>query len=1624
MLAPMPAIAVTAKVQSLPGWLFSAVFWAASATLVTLLILCISNWLRNRHLQRSLSKHQQQLTQAQAQFDSLASGIVLYDQDYRILYANRMAAYILGQKAESLAGKSVDNYLPETLSEPLHKALRGAKEQSLHTCLPARNREYRVRVIPKLPELTGCTGQLIFDDIHRLQQSIDDSHALHQHLMTLWDDEHIGVITVCDHDNTVTVSRWLSNQLKSPVTAADQLVLISTEGHKSTLLRVLDAAREGRHDAAEISLQGRGCLIPVRLSAYPYTGPHDSRQLIHLTVTSKAGEQAQQTQARQATQRFQAVTSTLPHACYLIDADHRVQECNRQFASTFGLDPMRIKGKAIDELPCFDDAFTALHTRPANMASSTTTLPITVGEQQKTLRVHTQGIFEDGIQSGLLVIAEDISEQVRLDKQHQLSQQRLRAFIDHAPMGVAIFDAEHAIVEVNQTLSNQLDTSPSTLCQQHFEDLFAKDNEAGDALRKLQRQDRFAELPVAVQGANGSVSATMYASKISEIPEQFVCWVADRDEQDYLNNRFERLLKYASIPVAVLTETGFSHLNAAACAFFGVQDEDELLGVGPDAPLLNAPEQDVSALTSKLTIARTHGQVQTFTWQHRYQNQTLPSELTLIPLVRDGELESIICLWVDLRALEQANAARQEAVQLRDAAQLEVAETQQQLVSSQHELSARAAVLAKTEQSLASAEQKLNAAEDDLSEKLATITHLQQAHEDVSAHLASLQGEYQENQALLAESQRANSQLEEQLAQSSAKVGRLEAQRHQIANKLQYSEKQYRQAQDQLSQSRRETARLKDAQQQQQTEVDSYRDKIDELRSSIADKDTQLADVSEQINALQLQLTSSQDTSDKLKTQLDNQRKASAEAERQRREIELACRQAEAELSAKARNIEHLQHEMEMLEAMSQQEKGDMQAHAEQLQKELTAKQTQLEETASALTAIREQAEQDKQEKASHQQTLERLQREMLEAQQRAATQQAEMAEREAQRQAEHEELQRALQEKQTQLAETTENLQAAIEQNQTATDEQARQQKILDQLEEEMQSARANAELQQQKLAALNEEHRQEHARLQAELKRKQQQLQDTQTFLQDAKQQTQAEKAEKARQQAIFDNLQQELQNLESASAAQQQAIQDTDEARRAEQAELEKALQSRQQQLDEAQQALHASQRLMEEEKQARLAQEEKLASLEAEMSAMQARATEQTQAMSASEAERSREQQRLAEELANKQAELEAAHQALQDREAQMEAEKLSRQAQQDKLEQLQAELADVAQRAAKQQEMMSGNDAQWREHHEEIEAQKKQLQAALQQAESQNAAMQSQLSQSREALSDAEGKVSLTREEENKLQAALESARQEAAALNEQLGQREAHEQQLQEQVAAQQATLHAREQHIEDLSKQQRELTEKLAAVEADYAKTRASLKEQDSSQSELNSQLQALEQQLQESKSQLSSKEAALSQAQTQLNDSKSKLAEQEKVLVDAQKAQLHQEAGEREPQRDVPEFANLPMPADANVWFDLLPYLQQQQQVGSLAQSLTSLMENLSAAVAQTDQAVNDGDTKSMLLATRKLTTVLNTVPAEPLNDMATRLQADCEAKNVDNISIFWPIARQNLQKTLRVIYSHLVS
>ncbi|NMH60863.1 PAS domain-containing protein [Alteromonas ponticola] len=1453
-------------------------FYVGMITSGAFALLTLTFWVKHFFAKRMAARVQGVNVKLQAQLDTLPSGALFIDKSGTLLTANRTALYLLGLKQQHSYNDNLLALLPECDEEALKHALASARETRLQSRMPRRDRTYQIRICPNVDASLGAHAVVMLEDIHGLQDKIDNQQHHLAHLTREVGNSGQGIITIDYARDLVeinaAVATWIDAQ-HSAVFTVDDLPSWFTEQSWQALNSALMGLGECQQFELFADLNEHSASRPVRIlgSIIPVTDT-DNATFVQLVMVDLKAEKSLKAQLQGALKLHHQTTSMAPFPIYRVDEKGLFLEGNRAFSELIGSDLNKFRGKHFATLPTVNDQWVKAHQ------SELGSVPVKISINPQAdlfLKLHLQKVTDPGSPASVIAIVLNQSDEIAAKAAQKVAETRLTGLVDRSPAGIVIFDDQYKVIEVNQTLVTQLASEVTAISGTRFSALFKDSTQAEQVFARLARHERCAETAVTLLDSDGRpLEMTLSVSKISEVPCRFVAWLSGREEQRYLSSRFERLLNYASIPMAVIEQDAFTHLNAAACAFFEIEDESTLIGSTLYSNELNKSDDNARLLRDKFTAAKAHGQVVTLTWHHQFQQKALPCEITLIPVFKGKELCSIICLWVDLRALKEANAARAQAQQLRDLAQQEVVKKDAELSTSKDALAKQHLTLTQTEENLAQTQSELSEVQGTLSDKLSTLTALEQAHQDIRADFAKLQGDYKQHQQWLDEAKAANTELETQLERSSEKVSRLETQRHQIANALQYSEKQYRQTQQQLEQSRAESEKLKLAQNEQTRVMAQSEQKIAALKQSLGEKDSQLHEISDQIQGLNSQLSSSAQVQETLREQLANQRKASEIAENERRALEESCAHAQAELASKARHIDHLQHEMQALEEMSNQSKGEMESHKLQLENELKAKEAQLATSKQEFADLKQQSAVVHAEKEQKQSALDKL-------------------------------------------AEELNKLQTTAQEQQTA-------------------NAEAQREWQSQQQI------------LQETLKAKESQLKESEAALHHTIAESEAEKAEKARHQQALDTLRAEFEQMQEAANAQQRNIM-------------------------------------------------------------LNAQEWETTQ-------------QDLAKSLEAKHAELSEAQRLLENHQQQVAAEKRAKEEQQSRLAQLEAELSDVAQRAAKQKAMMEGSDEQWRKHREEIETQKAQLLAALESAKQENAQMKEKLQTSQSNLVSAESKVSQTHSEEQKLTQELSKVKADADSLQRQLSDKQANEEKLQQQIESQHDTLQQREESIAALKLEQAQLEQKLKSAEQECAAAKQSMTSADTDQSDLQQQLAALEQSLHDSKAQLAQKEQALSGAQQKLQQQESQLQQQASALVEAQKIELHEKQKERPAAKtkELPGYAKFDMPLDSSVWFDLLPYLQANQQVDSLAVSLKSLLTQLECAVEDTNNAVLNDDRSQMLANIRKLISIIRPVNSAPLNDMANRLEADCEHGNLDNISIFWPIAQQNLSKTMRVIYGHL--
>jgi epidermal growth factor receptor substrate 15 len=1592
-------------------------------------------------------KHNQKLADKQSLLNDFKVGMLHVNAAGEIIFANRVAAFFLGSKEDKLISRPLAEVFNDEEQESISEALASNQYVPLQTYVAASKRHLQLGFSKQSVVNDGIASVISLADVsnyqHQIEQHSSNLNSLNQGLQ----QSGLGKLSIDFEANSFHSDQLFADFLLAAEPFNGELnQLKKMLNSKATLEweQALEASKKQHQidisceflqtDKNQIVSQGsepkeapQQNSIPLRLIGLSRK-QNDKGETTRLDfVVQNLSELDHYKGLHQATlQQVNTLLITSPNPVYLLDEQGRFISCNSAFETMFKLKLSKIENKSIQELDLLPAEISRLHTENSANFSS-----VNVGHDKEFELLLADEVLhilklklkffpgKNKKRAGAVGVIQDVTE-LKLAKS-QLEQERKHfiTILDLAPVAVATIDSEDRIVRANIAMTDRLGLSERELKKDTFYQLFNDSSNAGKAAKQIHQTGRLRSFVAQLKGKNDELHPSeLHVDLLNKETQEYLCWISDRTKEQFHQDKFDGLLQHSSMPMAILGEQGFSKLNPAACAFFNIDEEHQLFGSTPFSAELNLDQQASEELERHITKVKLEGQAKSLQWEHRVGKDLLPCQATYVPMYKGQDFDSILCIWTDFRDLQQADEARIEAMNLHQAAEKEVAEKQQLLRSSQDQLASKMKNLADTES-------KLQAAQDDLTEKQSEFSDLQQAHQSVTDNLQELQQDYNQSRTQLSEAQDANSELATQLEESTAKVSGLQAQRNQISDALQNSEKKYKTAQQDLIESERNAENLKQEQLSQQTKMESFVAEIDGLKESIEQKDLQINEVGGQIHSLQSELTSSGNTSEKLRQLLVNQRKASEQAEQQRRNLEQTYKIAESELSNKVRHVEHLQNEMQKFEEMSNQQKGDMQQQQSQLMQELEAKQLQLQETQQTLDETKQAAEQDKIAKEQQQNQLEILQQELSEMENNSQQQQQKMAETEQEWQAQQQQIQQELAAKQQQLQDTERTLQQAKEQSEAEKADKEQQLALFAKLQTELVEVEQRNSQQQQQIAQRDSEYQQQQENMQQELKAKQQQLQDTEQNLSQAKEQTEAEKKQ---QQSLFEKLQHELSEMESRNEQQQQQMAKSDEEWQLQQQKVRQELIDKQEQLQQTEQLLSQTKQQTEAEKAAEKAEKEQqqalFEKLQSELAEMEQQSTQQQQKIAQSDQDWQKQQQALQDEVEAKRQQLQNTQGNLDEIKRQADDEKLARLEQQQKLEQLTVELTDVESRAVKQKEMIEGSDEQWRKHHAEIEQQKVQLQQALIEAEKQNSQMQAKLEGNLEQLQQAESQVSETQSGEQKLQEELNHARNEAEQLQQRIQQQEEHERKLQEQLEQQQQSLQGSEQSIHSLEEKQAQLTEQLQAVQQEYSSSKESLNDQHSDHEQLAEQLQKLEQDLHNSQSQLNDKESALQEAKHELESNQAKLAEQESALLSAHKEELQQALEQQLVHEDKApsEIANIEMPTNPAVWFDLLPYLQNQNVTKPLPVALNELMEELENGIKETDSAIDKDDVTAILRGARKLVVVANKVNSEALTDVVTRLEADCRQGLVDNISISWPTVQRSLKNTLRVIYSHL--
>ncbi|MFC4698570.1 PAS domain S-box protein [Glaciecola siphonariae] len=290
-----------------------------------------------------------------------------------------------------------------------------------------------------------------------------------------------------------------------------------------------------------------------------------------------------------------------------------------------------------------------------------------------------------------------------------------------------------------------------------------------------------------------------------------------------------------------------------------------------------------------------------------------------------------------------------------------------------------------------------------------------------------------------------------------------------------------------------------------------------------------------------------------------------------------------------------------------------------------------------------------------------------------------------------------------------------------------------------------------------------------------------------------------------------------------------------------------------------------------------------------------------------------------------------------------------------------------------------------------------------------------------------------------LQQELKKAEGKISDLEKAIEKRANHEKALSEKLRAQETSMTelAKEKNqgssiIEKAQGKQKALAEELTSVRRDRDSNEQLLKKQKAEQEALVNKLEALESQLAKSQEALAAKSEALKSAERSLKKSNEQLSKVNKKS-NAQPAAKEQSAvqaaniDESKPKAETTQakrsdIASIPLPNNPEIWFDISHFLKEQGPAVSVNDALAGLTKNIEQNIEQTERAIATNKNDDIQISANDLVKLGEKTHSEALMQLIQNIEHDCAKGMFDNVSIRWPATKSGLQKTLRVVYSHL--
>ncbi|GBL04678.1 PAS domain-containing protein [Glaciecola sp. KUL10] len=1200
--------------QGLSAWFFDI---GEQGLIYTILALCVLTlclvflFIKSKKLAKKLSN---ELTLANVPVAISTAGLIQLDDNFSVSHCNTAAASLLGRKVENLVNVPITSLFSSSDQSNVEAYFKTTDDQRGSIVLKAQSSQKFLKVnLEKAFNMLGDTTNTVsyvatFVDVNswineqsRLSQRLNELEAHHNEAGNLeWE------LDLKSHQIQCTLGSFASleifNDEDKRISFATLESLLTKSSQKIWQNFISQLVRdEGSHAQQTLNLsfiaQKEQQFTHLKLSIFSLNGMV-CKVFVQNTTKSTQLKQSADT----AEFKLQNIIAMSPEPVYILDEVGKLSACNPAFERQFGLRGTQNKGKLLEQLNIMPDKIAQLHVcAPAkrlnkaaslagNLATNITPIaPVSA----KTIRINQTICFDrdnpnevifpqeyenvqnlrklqivaqsvrlkDNNQSLVFGFTRDLSEIHHANLQLTRAQSHFENIVNLAPVAIATIDNDDRIVNANTTMLARLGLLEKDLKEGNFFELFNDVSSSGKIAKELHKTGRVRNFFAQLKGKNKELHPSeINIDLFNKDKQEYLCWISDKSAEQFQQDRFESLLNHSSMPMAVLGEHGFSDINPAAMRFFKTDNKQDLLHMHPYSQVLNG--EDAEHLKHIITQVKATGQSQTVSWEHMVKQQCMPCHLTLVPLFKGKGFDSILCIWVDLTALKQADQERLYALKLQQKAQAETIEVNKKLQTSQ-------SILASKEKSLAETASELSLVKNNLNEKQSEYQNLKAAHLSVKEHLKNLQNEYQTSCDQLKQVKHDNEALSSQLNESSILVEQLEEQRKEIASRLTDSQEKYEATKHALQNSEAKGKDLERAKETYIQEMENYKQQIELMHNSIHEKDQQITAVGQQITELQSQLNASDRASETLKQQLLKQRRASEKAESQRREFEQKVQIAQTELLSKEANLKHIQSEMQKLEELSSIEKDDMQAMQQKLKNELQQKQAALTQTQVELAQKAKEAEKERNEKQEQQSFLAQLSKELKEIETNARIKEQDLQTLQKERQDLEESMKKALDEKQAQLHEAQDILSKAKQETEAERAEKQARSAALEKLEVELKDLEHKNRQKLENFIKQERERKSQHDEKEQEVAAKKEQLAITQARVSALQKQADDERLARLAQQRKVEQLSKELDDVQARAQKQKEMLEGSDEQFREHHEQIEEQKLAFQKALEKAQQ-----------------------------------------------------------------------------------------------------------------------------------------------------------------------------------------------------------------------------------------------------------------------------------------------------------------------------------------------------------------------------------------------------------------------------------------------------------------------